>query len=878
MGPNAAVPPGDGSTVQQLKGEFAAGAKAIQARHDAGAAGGEVIAAITQLCDRLVTRAYAAALGDVAPQDRLAIGQELTIAAVGGFGRAELAPHSDIDLLFLHAPTASPVVAPFIARLVRDLWDIGMRLSQGVQTPEGAVSLAGRDFKARTSLNHARRLAGSEPLFDELRRRLGELAASTSITRFLNEALAVRSREHSDYHAETVYLLEPNVKKSPGALRDVHLFGWLALARYGTDDAQALVRQGVLKPDDAGALAAAAEFLRRIRNELHYRARAAQDVLGRDEQVRLAAWLGFEPAGPLLGVERFMQQYYLQTTTVYDIVMRMVERLRSEARRPTALERSAAQRLGGHFVLKADCVGIDPAAPPELLDDAMNVLELFDLARRHGRPVEPASFEAVREAVPRAAITPATLTRFLACLAEPIGIGAFLRNLHRTGLLCRLLPAFEHARCLIQFNVFHHYTVDEHSIRAVEMAARRQDDPGPLGQAYRETHRKDLLHLALLLHDLGKGLGDDHCEVGREIAEETARRFDLSADDRHLVVYLVHEHLLMAHTSLRRDIADVKTVVRFARSVATPKALRMLYLLTAADTEAVAPGEWTAWKESLLSELYFRAAEELTGTAPVADEEARARAIRERLANVFGETFPPVWLGTQLAAMPFGYLLATEPERVEAHLHALRDYQPGTVRVLSEYDPPTRLSTCTVITREEITPGIFSKVTGVLAASGFQIVDAQIVTRSDGVVIDTFRGTDADFADEAPPDRKAEIAQRIEDVLCGRETVESLLARRGRPIGAGARGVPAEPPQVEIDTDSSDRFTIIDVFAEDRPGLLYTIARTLFECGLSVYSARISTHYDQVVDAFYVTARDGTRVTDPAHLDDIRRRLLESLG
>ncbi|MFN3486157.1 MAG: HD domain-containing protein, partial [Planctomycetota bacterium] len=456
------------------------------------------------------------------------------------------------------------------------------------------------------------------------------------------------------------------------------------------------------------------------------------------------------------------------------------------------------------------------------------------------------------------------------------GLGGLVRNLHRVGLLGRFIPAFEHARCLMQFNQYHKYTVDEHSIRALEAAVARARDPGPIGQAYRDTRRKEVLHLAVLLHDIGKGREEDHSEVGRRIAEDLARDLGLEEHDRAQLVFLVHKHLLMAHTAFRRDVADVQTIVQFVRAVGTLETLRMLYVLTAADTEAVAPGSFTGWKESLLTELYMRASEELSGTAPVDDEGRRAEAVRSALRARLASRESPEALERRLAAMPDAYLRRTDPETLEAHLrvHAELEASRG-VRVESIYLKETGLTQYTVFTRESLAPGIFSKITGVLAAERFQIIDAQIVTWSDGFVVDVFRGVDTDFPGEPPPYRRREISDRIEQVLLGRQTVEALFAARRVPAPPNPWRASSGPTQVEVDNASSDRYTIVEVFADDRLGLLYTIARTLFEMGLSISSAKISTRLDQVVDVFYVTDGQGAKVTDGERLEAVRRRLLE---
>jgi [protein-PII] uridylyltransferase len=854
-----------------LKEVLAKGRREIEGLHRQGALGGQVSSALTDLCDRAIVRAYQEAVERRPQAERPALLRDLALVAVGGYGRGDMAPHSDVDLLFLCARGAPPAVAEVVSALVRDLWDAGIKLSHSVRTPSGSIEFARRDLPLRTSLTELRYLVGAQGLFAELQRRCHRMLSAGSITRFIDQALRERAQEHRDTVA-SVNLLEPNVKKSPGGLRDVHLLRWIALPRYGTRDPEMLRVGGVLSPEDAQTLAGASEFLYRIRNELHFSARGAQDVLTRDEQVRVAAWLGFEARGPLLGVERFMQHYYRQTTALNDVVMRFAGRARRWNAVRRVVDRLMTSRVEGQFLLNRREIALAPGAAAER---AEVLLGLFDLARLHGVAVAHETLERARAAAAACALTPEARKRFLEIVANPEGLGLLVRNLHRIGLLGRFIPAFERARCLMQFNQYHKYTVDEHSIRALEAATERLRDPGPIGQAYRETRRKDVLHLAVLLHDIGKGAEEDHSEVGRKLAEALSSELGFGEHERQQLVFLVHKHLLMAHTATRRDISDLKTIVEFVRKVGTVETLRMLTVLTAADTEAVAPGSLTGWKESLFVELYTRSMEELSGQAPVADEKERADAIRARLRGILADGFPAPWLDQQLGAMPLAYLLRTDPDRIASHLRAQQRLPAGGVRVESEYLAETGLAQYTVFTHDALTPGIFSKITGVLAAERFQIVDAQIVTRADGLVVDTFRGIDTDFKGEPPEHRRRELAGRIEEVLLGKRTVESLFAGRRGTSRRDAPDPAAGPAQVEIDTTSSDRFTILEVFADDRLGLLYRIARTLFEEGLSIASAKISTRLDQVVDVFYVTDAAGAKVGDPERLEAVRKRLLE---
>ncbi len=861
----------------ELRDLLAQGRRDIEALHRGGALGVQVVAALSDLFDRIVERAYRAALESVPLEERPGVLQELAVVAVGGYGRGDPSPHSDADLLFLHPPRPRPIIREIVARLVRDLWDIGLKLGHSVRSANDCIALARQDLSVRTALTEARFLQGSAALFADLQRRYQALYESLSINRFIAEALAERAREHQDYYAATVYLLEPNVKKSPGGLRDFHLLRWVALLRCGSRDIEMLRISGALSRADAEVISAACEFLYRLRNELHFHAGAPQDVLTRDEQLRLAAWLDFATQGSLLGVERFMQHYYRHTTALHDAVMRFVEGARQRPRWSSWVQSLLDKPVEGRFLLNRERIAIEAAAATAVLADGASLLRLFDLARTRGVKVEHATLERIHAAAPACEVSTAARASFLQSLAIPRALGGLLRDLHRVGLLSRFLPAFEHARCLIQFNRYHKYTVDEHSLLAVEAALRREADPGAIGQAYREIRHKDILHLALLLHDLGKGLGEDHSEIGRQLAEDIAVQYGMEEPQRGLLVFLVHQHLFMAHTAFRRDVADIPTLVQFARRVGTPETLKMLYAFTAADTEAVGPGSLTAWKESLLGELYVRTMEELTGEAPLGDENARAENVRSELRREFTGAFPADWLEVQIAALPPHYLLTTERDRVTNHLRALQRGLSERVLVTWEFLRDRGLQQLTVFTRDDIAPGIFSKIAGVLAARGFQIAGAQIVTRADGVVMDTFWCMDLEFSGDSPPQRREEVGQRITEVLLGSHTVESLFARRGSPARP-AEASPRGPTQVELDNDSSERFTIVEVFADDCQGLLYIITRALLELGLSVASAKISTRLDQVVDAFYVTElATGEKPTDHARLEVIRTRLLASI-
>jgi [protein-PII] uridylyltransferase len=436
-------------------------------------------------------------------------------------------------------------------------------------------------------------------------------------------------------------------------------------------------------------------------------------------------------------------------------------------------------------------------------------------------------------------------------------------------------------RGLMQFNQYHKYTVDEHSLLAVGKAEAFADDSGVLGDVYREIKRKDLLHLAVLLHDLGKGQEEDHSEVGRRIAEDTATRLGFDERDRQTVMFLVHRHLLMAHTAFRRDPNDEQVVLPFAREVGTPEVLRKLLLLTAADIAAVGPGVLTKWKESLLIELYLRTMQEVSGEREAADAPERlkriaAEVIQQPAVRDQAE-MSQAWIEAQLREFPLRYAYGTSPHRIAAHLEAIRQLRPRDVTVTSEFNPS--LGTCdyAIVTFNDVIPGIFSKIAGVMAANGLQILDAQILTRQDGIVVDTFQVADRDYHGAPPQERQESIGAMIRQVLKGEAQIEEVV-RRGTRLSFD-RSLPSggQPTEVRMDNETSERHTILDVFADDRQGLLYVITNALFAQGLSVHAARISTRLDQVADVFYVTDAQGRKIEDLAQIERIRQGVRQQI-
>ncbi|HUG93941.1 MAG TPA: [protein-PII] uridylyltransferase [Planctomycetaceae bacterium] len=852
---------------------------------EGGATGVQTAAALAEATDELVIDLFRRERADMSERDRDAIGRHAAVIAVGGSGRGELAPFSDADLLFLFRGSARRAFGDCASRAVRAVWDAGVKLGHSIRTPGETVAIARREPQVATALVDARLLCGSSELFAGFRRKFERSVVAGRRSGFIADCLRGRQEERVQF-GSTVQQLQPDVKRSLGGLRDLHLIRWLGFARYGTSDLESLRLRGALSKEDARRLSAAHEFLLRIRIDLHFAAGRANDVLSRDEQLRITAQRRISERPGQRPVERFMQEYFRHTTAVSEIAERF-----SQLHAPRSLTARLKQFVMTHrtdeiFRVSDETIDVVPRHRQTVAASLEGILRLSYAALLNGVRPAPELVEQIRAgsaALPEAPSAEAAQS-FLAILGCTGRLGDVLRSLAELGVLERLVPEFAHVRCLLQFNQYHRYTVDEHTLRAVEAAVAFDGDSGPIGVAYGEIRHKEILHLALLLHDLGKGYEEDHSDVGRRIAERTAARLGLPDHQRDALVFLVHKHLKMAHTAFRRDTSDPETLVPFSHEIGSPETLRMLYVLTAADLSAVGPGVWTTWKSELLTDLYDRLMVILSGRRYEYHQEQRLARIREHVQSAIA---PPgehhgaelrTWIDRQLEAFPPHYLGFTSPDQIAADLAAVRQLGPGDVRIEGRCDPEAGTVEYRVLAHGNLSEGCFHKTAGVLTAKRHDILSAQINTTTDGYVVDSFRVIDHDFCGAVPAERLEDVSQAIRRAMTGEGPALPVFQKKIRFSLERSNGSYSElPTRVVVDNHTSDRCTIIDVFAPDRPGLLYTISRAIYELELSVLLAKISTHVDQVVDVFYVTDLENCKIRNGEKLREIKARLEERL-
>lgn len=809
------------------------------------------------------------------------------VIAVGGTGRGELSPYSDVDLLFLDAGGRDSAFRDFSTRIVQSCWDAKIVLGHSVRTMDQCLAMARQDNSAATSLIEARPLWGNAALCDRLRRLFRRRVVDPHRRKFVENCLAARAEEFPE-PGVPAQELQPNVKCSLGGLRDLHLIRWIGFALFGSCDIDSLRLKGALSMDEAHAVRGAWEHLTRIRFDLHFAAGKSQDILTRDEQLRITEERDICGSAGQRPVERFMQTYFQHSTALAKVARRFAARHRP--RSPTTRLRSGvlSHRTEGVLRVSAEHLDAAPRHLTRLCKDLESILKLYRAAALYSVLPSPRLVDAIEAGVQPLDdhLTPEAARYFMDILRCTSHLGPVLRSMYETGVLERVIPDVRHARCLMQFNQYHHYTVDEHSLRAVEAATRLEEMGGHVGAAYAAIRHKEILHLALLLHDLGKGFDEHHWDVGARIAERIGHRLQLGRHHRDQLVLLVHQHLEMSHIALRRDISDPKVVLQFSRQVGATETLTMLYALTVADISAVGPEAWTSWKGEFLADLYLRSRRILSGKEDGEHLESRLHEIRQQvrteLAEIDGEyAAPPLdfWTERQLDCASDYYLTVTAPDRIAADLDIIRRLPDDEVVAYAQQAQDRGTIEFRILTRDpNVAEDCFHKLAGALTAKRLEILSADISTTHEGGIIDSFLVVDRDYDGAAPPERLIDVSTTLEQVLKKGTPVESLFQRHQR-FGATAQrtSVSNLPLRVEVDNDMSDNRTVIDVFAHDRPGLLYSVARAIYELGLSVDFARISTHYDQVLDVFYVREPDGSKVSGEQRLNNIRDELTATL-
>ena len=839
-----------------------------------------LVAAQSALTDVLVEAALAAALL-IHPLSNPTDAERIAVLGVGGYGRAEMAPQSDVDLLFLTPWKVTPWAESVIETMLDILWDLKLKVGHSSRTVKDCLRLGREDITIRTALLEHRFICGHAQLAQELDDRLWSDLFRNSGPEFIEAKLAERAERHKRQGGQR-YVLEPNVKEGKGGLRDLQTLYWIGKYLHRVPSAEGLVGAGLLSREEFDSFARAEEFLWAARCHLHYITGRATDVLTFDLQVEVAARMGYRDTGGRRAVEHFMQDYFRQATRVGELTRIFLTELEARhAKREASLfgifKRTKRVKAGYKLVQGR----LDLADPAGFLADKLNLLRVFEEALRTGYLLHP---NVMRLLAANLALIddemredPEAQRIFLDLLLKHGNPERPLRRMNELGVLSAFIPEFEPIVAMMQFNVYHHYTVDEHIIQTISVLAQieREELVEELPVAsgiLKEGVNRRVLYVALLLHDIGKGRPEDHSILGAQMARRIAPRLGLEPDECETVEWLVRYHLLMSDMAQKRDIGDPRTVRDFAKAVKTKKRLDLLTVLTVCDIRGVGPGTWNNWKAMLLRQLYKLTAEALEGGLESLNRENRKddakEALRQRLADwdktaLEHETsrhYAPYWQG-----------LSTDTHLVFAGL--LQGIGDDEIRIDLHPDPDRDATRAAFALADH--PGIFSRLAGALALVGANVVDARTYTSKDGYATAVFWVQDIEgkpYEVARLPRLRQMIDRTLKGEVVAREALKDRdkLKKRDREFRF--------PTHITFDNEGSDIYTIIEVDTRDRPGLLYDLTRTLAANNIYIASAVIATYGAQVVDTFYVKDMFGLKLHQKHRQEALDRKLRAAIA
>ena len=827
------------------------------------------------LTDQLVRSTLQIAVQKLHPKPNPTSGERLAVIGVGGYGRGEMAPFSDVDLLFLIPYKATAWTESVIESMLYMLWDLKLKVGHSTRTIRDCVRLGAEDFTIQTALLEHRFIAGDLELTAELDKTLKTDLFSGSGRSFIEAKLEERALRHRKQGLR--YQVEPNVKEAKGGLRDLQSLFWIAKHIYNVENAADLVERGIFLEEEFKTFVAAEDFLWAVRGHLHLLSGRATEQLTFDMQVAVAEAMGYTDTGGRRGVEVFMQAYFRHATQVGELTRIFLTKLESiHIKAEPLLERIFRRRpkmRDGYEVVVGRLAIVDDAA---FISDKLNLLRIFEEALRTGMLIHPDAMRLVKRnlnLIDDDMRNNAEAQRiFLDLMLKHGNPERGLRRMNELGVLSAFIPEFENIVAMMQFNMYHSYTVDEHTIQCItnlaliEKGELEEDLPVASNILKRGVNRK-VIYVALLLHDIAKGRPEDHSILGAQMARKIAPRLGLNKTEVDTVEWLVRYHLLMSDMAQKRDIADPRTVRDFAKAVQTVKRLDLLCVLTVCDIRGVGPNTWNNWKAVLIRGLYRQTKKALeTGLEDLnranRGDEAK-KTLRAALADwprkdLQTETarhYPPYWQGLHITAhVVFAQLL--------------RDIKDGEIRIDLHPDEDRDATRACFVMADH--PGIFARLAGALALVGANVVDARSYTTKDGYVTDAFWIQDAE-GNPYDAARLPRLRQMISKTLKGEILAREALKSRDK-VKKRERAFKV-PTHITFDNDGSEIYTIIEVDTRDRPGLLYDLARSLAESNVYIANAVIATYGEQVVDTFYVKDMFGLKYYTESKQRTLEKRL-----
>lgn len=869
----------------------------FEADRHAPEAGRDVGRNTSFLIDQLIRALHDVTTGIVYPIANPSVAEKIGIIAVGGYGRGELAPFSDIDLLFLIPYKETPYCEQVIEFMLYRLWDLGLKVGHSVRSIDECIRQAKADLTIRTALLEARYIWGDQDLFDRFQKVYRKEIVQGQSEAFYHAKLEERRLRHERY-GNTRYALEPNIKDGKGALRDLQTLRWIGRFLYGARSSDEMVRHGLFGKADAAKFDKAERFLWTLRCQLHYARGRAEEKLNFDIQPEIARLLGYRDHAGTSGVERLMKHYFLMAKSVGALTRSFCAAVEAQNVRKPLLRLPGGMAAIGLRRRELDGFGLEGGSltvpnAKHFERHPIDMLRIFAVAQRHGVDIHPITFNWLAQSVrlidrplredPKAnALFMEILLFRKSSLAggDKGGPEATLRRMNEAGVFGRFIPDFGRIVAQMQFDMYHHYTVDEHTIFAigilyqVEHGLLQGEAPITSSVVHQVLSRR-VLYLAVLLHDIAKGRGGDHSALGAEVAEQLCPRLGLSAEETETVAWLVRYHLLMSNTAFKRDIDDPKTIADFADQVQSIERLRLLLVLTVCDIRAVGPKTWNGWKAQLLRELYNRTEEQLSGGLITAGREARIAAMLDDLKTQLSD-WPAAAIEEHLARGHGGYWLSFPVPLLARQARLIREAELEQRPLSVDYNVDHYRSMTEVTIYVADRKGLVSHLAGAFALSGASIVDARILTLSNGMALDTFTIQDSQGGPFDKPARLARLSSTIGRMLDAPQRIPAEIAKLPRLANPAVQAFPVAP-RVLIDNKASATHTLIEVNGRDRRGLVYALTAALTAQNLQISNAKISTFGHRAIDSFYVKDQFGLKVEAESRLKTIRAVLMAVL-
>ncbi|MBA4148270.1 MAG: [protein-PII] uridylyltransferase [Verrucomicrobia bacterium] len=875
--------------------------------HRAGASGHEICHARATILDALLCYILKAARNSTPKTDKM---PDFAMVALGGFGRSELNPYSDIDIMFLHdgkmVSRGKPVpsLTALNESMLYTLWDIGVKVGHSVRNIDECVKLANEDMQSKTSLIEARLICGSAKLFERFQKTILAKCVAGHENEYVQQRLQDQAARRAKF-GNSPLLQEPNIKNGCGGLRDFQNLIWMTFFKYRTRSLRELQEKEMISPAERKQLEAAYDFLLRTRNELHYHVGRPVDVLTKSVQPSVANYLGYTDRSPSLRLEKFMRVFYTHTRNI-DLITRTVEQRLALVPQKTFLpsfrrmlnnqrEKMRAQIVDGFKLLDGE---IMPATSFVFRDRPWRLMRVFLYAQQRNLKLHPDLAQMIRNQlhlVDNSFLRDAHVREtFLEILDQRGNVAPVLRQMHEVGLLGKFLPEFGKLTCLVQHEFYHQYTADEHTLVCIEKLDRVWGgEEAPFAgytELFQSIERPFVLYLALLLHDAGKayeGKGKRHEEIGRELAGKVARRLGIDGATTHILSLLIEQHLTMAVISQRRDLDDPVVIRNFGGTIQTTENLDLLTLHTFADSMGTSDQLWNSFKDSLLHMLYIKTRDFLLGGTTMIRAEAKQRELlADEVRRMMPKTFTEEELQGHFENLPARYFqinsareIVADLTQVHRFMHLqLSDKEEALAPIIDWRNEPDRGYTLVKVCTWD-REGLFTNITGSLSAAGLNILAAEIMTRADRIVLDSFFVTDAQTGLLAKREEKEAFEKLLEEILLGGEVdLTGSIARQKRNVTT-YNSVEDEKIKtiISFDNESSETQTVIDVETEDKIGLLYTISQRLTELEINVSLAKIVTEKGAAIDSFYVTDQFQNKLLDPDQLKHIERKLRRAI-